>query len=180
MKIIVLWLTISVLITNYAYALGLSEQSEMLAMHNQARSAVNVPDMKWSASLTKTAQSYANKLAKNGCGLVHSRTNGIGENLYWASPITQTVTSPNGNKQTSVRPQNITASTVVKAWADEKQDYDAETNSCAVGKVCGHYTQLIWKSTTQVGCAKGMCPDSAQIWVCHYAPPGNYIDQKPY
>lgn len=180
MKMTVLWLTISVFIADYAYALDFSEQGEMLASHNQARSEVNVPDMKWSENLTKTAQSYANKLAKNGCGLVHSGTRGIGENLYWASPSTQIITSPNGNKRKTVKPQNIAASTVAKAWADEKQDYDAKTNSCTIGKVCGHYTQLIWKSTTQVGCAKAMCPDSAQIWVCHYAPSGNYIGQKPY
>lgn len=56
------------------------------------------------------------------------------------------------------------------------------------GKICGHYTQLIWASSVKVGCARKTCstvyenPDfnGATIVVCDYSPAGNDIGQKPY
>ena len=176
-----LGITFFFLIIDSTYALNKIEQSEMLATHNQFRIEVNIPKLKWSSSLAKTAQAYANKLATTGgCRLAHSGKHGVGENLYWASPITQTVTSSNGETKTSFKPQDIVASSVVEAWANEKRDYEYSTNTCSADKVCGHYTQLIWKSTMRVGCAKAMCGDRSQVWVCHYSPPGNYIGQKPF
>jgi pathogenesis-related protein 1 len=181
MKKLFFCISIGILSIDSAYSLDQIQINEILAAHNQSRIEVNVPNIKWSSTLAKSAQVYANTLAKRrSCGLVHSGTRDVGENLYWASPITQTVTSSNGETHSSFEPQNIAASEVVEAWADEKQYYDYTTNTCVIGKVCGHYTQLIWKTTTHLGCAKATCGDSAQVWVCHYAPPGNYIGQKPY
>jgi pathogenesis-related protein 1 len=45
--------------------------------------------------------------------------------------------------------------------------------------VCGHYTQIVWRDTTSVGCAAQSCPQG-EIWVCDYSPPGNYVGQHPY
>jgi hypothetical protein len=36
----------------------------------------------------------------------------------------------------------------------------------------GHYTQIVWAATTQVGCATQTCPDSSPFTVCDYSPPG--------
>lgn len=75
-----------------------------------------------------------------------------------------------------------------KNWASEAANYDHGTNACAPGKVCGHYTQIVWRNTTQVGCATRECDKNSpfqgftrwQFWVCNYAPPGNYSGQRPY
>jgi hypothetical protein len=78
---------------------------------------------------------------------------------------------------------------MVGAWAAEASDYDYARNTCAAGKVCGHYTQLVWRATTRVGCATQVCDRNSpfgsrfptwQLWVCNYAPPGNYVGQRPY
>jgi pathogenesis-related protein 1 len=68
----------------------------------------------------------------------------------------------------------------VSAWASEAAYYSYDTNTCT--GVCGHYTQIVWRSTARVGCAKQDCPSLAfrSTIVCNYAPGGNYVGQKPY
>ncbi|MEP2023182.1 CAP domain-containing protein, partial [Reichenbachiella sp.] len=67
----------------------------------------------------------------------------------------------------------------VDSWGAEKQNYDYKKNKCETGKICGHYTQIVWKNTTEIGCAKTLC-DGSVIWICNYNPPGNFVGQKPY
>ncbi|KAK4849585.1 hypothetical protein QYF36_026341 [Acer negundo] len=42
----------------------------------------------------------------------------------------------------------------VQMWVNEKSDYDYNSNTCAPGKVCGHYTQVVWRNSVRIGCAK--------------------------
>ena len=47
--------------------------------------------------------------------------------------------------------------------------------------MCGHYTQMVWQTSTKVGCAMAVCEDSQeQVWVCQYQPAGNWVGKKPY
>lgn len=149
-----------------------AQQEEMVAAHNKYRKEVKSPDIKWSESLAQTAQTYAEKQKGNGCKMKHSGTKGLGENIYWASAISYS----NGTS----KPQDITSAKVTDSWGSEKANYTYSTNSCAAGKVCGHYTQIVWKNTTEVGCGKAVCSDNSQFWVCNYTPPGNYVGEKPY
>ncbi|KAH9982517.1 hypothetical protein BGW80DRAFT_1453395 [Lactifluus volemus] len=60
----------------------------------------------------------------------------------------------------------------VKLWADEVVDYDPKN------PVYSHFTQMVWKSTTQLGCAVQTCngiigSGPANYYVCEYNPPGN-------
>ncbi len=69
----------------------------------------------------------------------------------------------------------------VNDWASEKAYYDYANNSCESGKACGHYTQVVWNTSTKVGCAYAICEDSHdQVWVCQYQPAGNVVGRKPY
>ncbi len=156
-----------------AQALSRPERQSILSSHNQARHLVGLPSLKWSTSLAKTADSWANTLASESCNLrhaSHSERNGYGENLYgsWSS-----------DPRMKTSPRDVT-----KSWLDESGDYIYDTNSCAEGKVCGHYTQIIWRGTSHLGCAKSQCPlphgGVAEVWVCRYDPPGNYGGQKPF
>lgn len=149
-----------------------SQQDEMVAAHNKYRKAVNISNIKWSDSLAETAQAYAEKQKGNGCKMKHSGAKGLGENIYWASAISYS----NG----TTKPQNITSSKVTDARGSEKANYNYKKNACASGKVCGHYTQIVWKNTTEVGCGMVVCKDNSQFWVCNYTPPGNYVGEKPY
>jgi pathogenesis-related protein 1 len=73
------------------------------------------------------------------------------------------------------------------AWASEAGAYHYATNTCSA--VCGHYTQIVWRSTDFVGCGIRNCTVNSPfgpgfpnwtIVVCNYKPPGNYLGQRPY
>lgn len=137
-----------------------SRDQEMLTAHNTWRRRVGVPNLRWSSQLASYAQEWANNLARSN-RLAHRSNNKYGENLAWASG------------------QQLSPTQVVQMWGNESQDYNYASNSCRSGKVCGHYTQIVWKNSTEVGC--GMARSGNQeFWVCNYNPPGNYIGQKPY
>ncbi len=132
---------------------------EMLQAHNQWRQTVGVPPLTWSDDLAEYAQEWANKLASENFQMYHRPNNPYGENLTWASH------------------QQLTPSQVVDMWGAEVAQYDYASNQCS--GVCGHYTQVVWQKTTQVGCAF-VRSHPQEIWVCNYNPPGNYRGQKPY
>jgi uncharacterized protein YkwD len=146
---------------------------DMVDAHNQARAAAKptpkpaLPQLTWSDAAARKAADYAKK-----CRFEHNPDRGdFGENLAAATPNTWTTAQ------------------VVKSWADEAADYDHAKNTCKKGKMCGHYTQVVWRKTASVGCATVLCnknspfgPDFPhwQLWVCNYAPPGNWVGQRPY
>ncbi|KAF7110843.1 hypothetical protein CFC21_110917, partial [Triticum aestivum] len=64
---------------------------------------------------------------------------------------------------------------VTGSWVYERQSYDHRANTCAPGKVCGSYTQVVWNTTRELGCARRTCRSSRDtVAVCRYFPPGNY------
>jgi uncharacterized protein YkwD len=132
----------------------------MLDRHNYWRAAVGVEPLEWSDRLAKVAQAWADTQAKRGCGCSHSPDRQYGENIYCSEGL-----------------ENAAAG-VVDDWADEKAYYNPSNGKCK-GGVCGHYTQLVWHNTTQVGCGMARCGDK-EIWVCNYNPPGNYVKEKAY
>jgi uncharacterized protein YkwD len=135
-------------------------KDEIVKAHNRYRAEVGVPDIQWSDSLAAGAQEWADKLAADGGGLVHSST-GLGENLFGGS----------GKAYTGVN--------AVESWGSEKANYNGEP----VGQekaVVGHYTQMVWRSTTEVGCASATSAEGAMVWVCRYSPAGNMTGEKPY
>ncbi|WP_420316593.1 CAP domain-containing protein [Ekhidna sp.] len=134
----------------------------ILERHNYWRADVGVTTkLEWSEDMANLAADWARKLKNKDCGWEHRPDNDFGENLF---------------KGTTGA---FDAAYVVDAWASEKADYNYNRNKCKPGKMCGHYTQIVWKTTQKVGCAKITC-DGMDIWVCNYDPPGNWVGEKPY
>jgi uncharacterized protein YkwD len=131
----------------------------MTAAHNAARAAVSpaatpaIPPLTWSSEIAATAQAWA-----DGCKFEHS-SGKYGENLYASGGA------------------NTTPEDVVGSWVGEAKDYDYAANSCS--GVCGHYTQVVWRNSTKLGCGVTNCTKNSpfsgfpnwQIWVCNYDPP---------
>jgi len=174
----ILMLLLAVLIFGEAMAGETAELTGITEAHNEVRAALDVRALEWSDELAAVAQEWAVHLAsRNRCKMQHrpkqgKYARGYGENIYWAGPLRWS----DGRKEI----QNVSPDKVVKRWAGEAADYRYSDNSCRQGRVCGHYTQLVWKSSMKVGCGMARCSDKGQIWVCNYDPPGNYIGQKPY
>ena len=146
----------------------------MLHAHNKIRAKHNIAPLKWSKKLENYSMQWAKQLSRgNKCQMYHrSGSTPFGENLYRSTAIVWT----DGKRE--INP--VTIKDVVKAWTDEEKWYNYKTNSCQPGAQCGHYTQAVWKNTTEVGCAMQVCGDKSQTWVCSYNPPGNYIGLRPY
>ncbi|HEY9632097.1 MAG TPA: CAP domain-containing protein [Coleofasciculaceae cyanobacterium] len=141
------------------------EKDDILAAHNKYRLEVGVPSLKWSDSLANSAQKWAEQLASTG-SFEHSSSQ-YGENL-WA-----------GTSEAYSQTQ------MVDDWGDEKQYFIPNSsfpNTCRENwSQCGHYTQIIWKDTQQVGCGLATNKKTKNdYFVCQYNPPGNYEGQKPY
>ena len=138
---------------------------EILNAHNRYRSQVNVPPLNWSNALANDAQKWANNLASRGGQLQHARNTGQGENL-WAG--------------TSGR---FSYTQMVDLWGAERQYFRNGTfpNVSSTGdwSKVGHYTQMVWRKTTQVGCATAR-GGGQDILVCRYSPPGNFQGQSVY
>ncbi len=152
------------------------DRAAFVSAHNKWRTAVGVREkLAYSNDLEASAQAWANNLKQhNQCRMRHSEPGGkYGENLYWASALNWS----DGRKEQ----QKITPAKVVDSWGSEKADYDYAGNRCKAGKMCGHYTQVVWRDTRKVGCAVAVCEDTQQqIWVCQYQPAGNVVGRKPY
>ncbi len=134
--------------------------SEMLAAHNAFRENLRLRPLVWSDKLAAAAQSWADQLLKLG-KFYHQSQSSHGENLF-------DLTGPRAT---------ATPDDVVHDWASESLDYDHRSNHCY--SVCGHYTQIVWRSTAQVGCAVARS-NLREVWVCRYSPPGNVVGQRPY
>ena len=157
-----------------------SERYQYLTvLHNQIRQQQQLSPLQWSNKLAHHAQEWADYLAtQNQCRMKHRPLSGVhqriyGENILWASPRRWLSSG-------AVEIQPLSVRDVVLAWLDEKKYYDYAANRCQTGEQCGHYTQIVWRSSRLIGCGMTLCSDLGQLWVCNYDPPGNYVGEKPY
>src|SRR5829696_1948087 len=140
--------------------------ARLLALHNQARAEVGAPPLAWDEGLAQSAAAYGPDLARIG-KLVHSPREtrpGQRENLAMAWADT---TSPEE---------------LVGLWTDEKRMLTPglfpAVSRTGYWKDVAHYTQMVWKGTTHVGCAVHSDQRGWSYLICRYSPPGN-VDGKP-
>ncbi|KAF0978578.1 hypothetical protein FDP41_002398 [Naegleria fowleri] len=160
-------------------AFSSTDKTKIVERHNLVRfspslspPAANMKSISWDDQLAQIAANYVdNCLFEHNPNLGTIYSGGaLGENIYMATGSSVNI----GNSS-------------VDSWASEKQYFTYPT-TCQTGKVCGHYTQLIWANSVKVGCAKKTCStvpnypnfNGATIVVCDYFPAGNYNGQSPY
>jgi Cysteine-rich secretory protein family len=138
---------------------------EILNAHNSHRSEVGVPPLTWSDTLASSAQDWANQLASSGT-FEHSHTEGQGENLWMGTSGAFSFTN------------------MVDGWGNEKQYFKggifSDVSSTGNWADVGHYTQVVWRETSEVGCAVADGGDGNTYLVCRYTSPGNFEGQPVY
>ncbi len=158
------------------------------AVHNDVRRQLSeegiaepaLPELTWSPEIADYAQQWADTLAAD-CGTLEHRSQSMyGENLALFSswPV----------------PPDTAPEDVVWGWASEAQCYELgpflEGDVCDFGCAaalnangCGHYTQVVWRDTREVGCGIAECTlgrELVDVWVCNYDPPGNFVGALAY
>jgi len=139
---------------------GLPER--LLAMHNVERARWRLPPLQWDPRLAASAGAYGPALARLG-RLQHSppaARRGQGENLWMGT-------------RGAFSPEQM-----VGGWLSERSDFRPgvfpQVSESGNWSRVGHYSQIVWRQTTHVGCAI----HSSRAWdflICRYAPAGNVI-----
>ncbi|HXH53053.1 MAG TPA: CAP family protein [Sphingomicrobium sp.] len=136
----------------------------LLRAHNAERAALRLPPLTWDAGLAASASEWGRVLAASGT-MRHSSQSAHGENLWMGTRGAFTPEQMVGN------------------WASEKRMFMSQTfpNVSRTGNWAdvGHYTQMIWRGTTHVGCAI-VSSSSRDFLVCRYSPPGNVKGRPVY
>ncbi|HEY2033867.1 MAG TPA: CAP domain-containing protein [Rhizomicrobium sp.] len=137
----------------------------ILAAHNSERAALNIPPLRWDEGLAANAAVWAKHLADTGTFEHADATTRSeeGENLWEGTA------------------GGYSLEQMVAMWAAEKRYFSAGTfkGSVVDGHPIGHYTQMIWRNTTSIGCALATARGT-DVLVCRYSPMGNFLGEAVY
>ncbi|KAG4076789.1 hypothetical protein HA402_009135 [Bradysia odoriphaga] len=135
--------------------------------HNYYRGIHGVPRVSsFSSDINNFAQQWADYLASTD-QFYHSSGSGFGENLYksWGG---------SSDKYTII-------ANAIKLFYDEIRYYD--WNNPGFSMETGHFTQVVWKASTEIGVGIAIYPDKRyghrSVVAINYRPPGNYLGQFP-
>ena len=136
---------------------------QFVDLHNKERALLGLSDLQWSNELAGQAQQWANTMAfKDEAS--HSGS-GKGENIWYGDNNSATIEE------------------MFQMWLKEKEFFiearPVPDNCGQSWEKCGHYSQIVWAQTTQIGCAAAASQTSDYV-VCQYDPPGNIQGQKAY
>jgi len=146
--------------------------TDALNAHNDLRKAVGATAearLKWNPQLATFAQNAASQ-----CHFSHT-SNDARTNLAGFANVGENIFASYGGQ--------ATLRDAVNDWNTEQAQYDINSNTCNGGDPynCGHYTQMVWANTTDVGCAIVQCASvpelrgwpSPNLIFCDYGIAGN-------
>ena len=135
-------------------------QQNALDAHNKYRKKHHVGNLVLSKDLCNIAQKYAESLARSG-NFAHS------SNTYNGNPLGENLFACYGMK--------ITGKTMTDDWYNEINDYNFNRPGFTSGT--GHFTQVVWKGSKQVGFGYAQARDGYYYGVANYYPAGNYMNE---
>lgn len=142
-------------------------ETRVLDSQNRERAALGIPPLRWDPDLAQAAQRWADHLAATGA--------------FSHAPVD--MRQPTGENLWAGTRGRYAPEAMVDAWAREKRSFKPGLfpDNSTSGRVedVGHYTQLMWRDTRQVGCAlaTGARED---VLVCRYSDAGNWVGERPF
>lgn len=154
-----------VLLASPGLAADDSFRDEALAAHNDERAAEGLAPLHWDPILAAHAQSWAGYIAARGV-MEHTIPAGEGENLWMGESRT-----------------NLGVTAMITDWIGEKADFRDGAFPSVARKGSwhdvGHYTQIMWRQTTRLGCGFAS-REGTDYLVCRYYMPGNIVGQRVF
>lgn len=145
------------------YTLSQQEKDAALARHNELRADVGNAALVWDDSLAAFAQEWAVHLAQQDGALQHREPNMYGENLAAYYPMRTNI--------------GVVAT---NSWYKEKKLYKGGVLTPKNWYASGHYTQIVWHSTTKMGMGVAVSATGKVYVVCNYFPHGNVLGERAY
>lgn len=137
----------------------------LLAAQNRERALMAVPPLAWDETLAKGAAQWAKHLSRTG--------------RFEHSPDAPDAT-PEGENIWGGTPGYYLPENMIGLWTAEKRLFRAGVfpNASRTARVedVSHYTQMIWRRTTHVGCASSTA-GAEEVLVCRYSTAGNVIGE---
>ncbi|XP_006814338.1 Golgi-associated plant pathogenesis-related protein 1-like [Saccoglossus kowalevskii] len=123
-----------------------------LDAHNRYRKQHGVQELNWSDDLASVAQRWADGISERGY-LQNSDNAVIGENIFMSD-------------------EDLPGDAISELWYNEGECYDYDNPGW--NKDCRHFTQMIWRTSTEIGVGKAKMKNSNRyIVVVNYKPAGN-------
>lgn len=146
-------------------------------------SAADMQQLAWNEELAQVAQAWASSCPNyhdcHDCRKLLSRSYYVGQNIFyeWSSTDGGSVWD-----------------TAIRLWYEEVQyvpNYLTKSYRSMDHAVIGHYTQLVWAETREIGCGAAYHDCSkvfkgrswklkCKIYVCNYGPTGNFLSKPMY
>lgn len=150
---------------------GCGDWANSLTLHNQHRAKHQAPTMTWNTAMASQAAAWSATLVNSSsCWLQHSTSsqrNNNGENLYavWGS------TTPSCSAATTAFYNEVSKYVFTSTpWT---------TNGPNFAQI-GHFTQVVWKSSIQLGCGSAVSASGCYVITCRYSPAGNYVGDAQF
>jgi uncharacterized protein YkwD len=139
--------------------------ARILSVHNSVRAQAGVQPLGWDPALAQQASYYAIELALTN-SFHHSDRRSrqdAGENLWMGTHAAYSYEA------------------MVGAWSSERRNFRPgifpAVSRSGNWQDVGHYTQMVWPTTTRIGCALAS-NRTTDFLVCRYAPAGN-VEGRP-
>lgn len=139
-----------------------------------------LPDLVWNKKLAKVAQAYADACVyEHNVDRQSQYVAAGGENIYIGENIAYNATTA------ALSSLEVYAAAQTNLWWDEHELWHYQAYQSGTINGAGHFTQMIWANTIEVGCGIASCPNmnlgfNTVFGVCNYGLGGNYTNKKPY
>lgn len=127
-------------------------KDRIIEHHNKYRKQHGVPALIWDDEIAKVAEKWAMHLGRVGTIGHNPGRSGLGENVYAIGK------GPVGGE---------------KPFWGWYAEYGQLSCQRTPGMHCGHFTQVVWKSSTKFGCGQALSEWGKSFIVCNYSPAGN-------